>query len=103
MPGLLDDPISPKTKLLTLLNVSATKASKRKRVNDEASSPARKLNKRAQKSISFSEVEKTRELSPIPVENAFAEDSAADIVEEEDSASENDEVSDSLCALLCIP
>jgi U3 small nucleolar RNA-associated protein 25 len=48
----MDDGNSVTTKLLTLLNVSATKIGKRKRAGDDFV-PAEKLNKR--KSISFAE------------------------------------------------
>ena len=48
----IDDGTSVTTKLLTLLNVSATKLGKRK-VDDDDFVPAEKLNKR--KSISFSD------------------------------------------------
>jgi len=48
----MDDGNSTTTKLLTLLNVSATKIGKRKRTEDDFV-PAEKLNKR--KSISFGE------------------------------------------------
>ncbi|TFK44131.1 hypothetical protein BDQ12DRAFT_4121 [Crucibulum laeve] len=52
---------STTTRLLTLLNVSATKISKRKRDEEDAFVPAEKLNKR--KSISFSETVSVKEIS----------------------------------------
>ena len=54
----MDDGNSVTTKLLTLLNVSATRIGKRKRVEDDFV-PAEKLNKR--KSISFAEPKATSE------------------------------------------
>ncbi|KAI0313919.1 digestive organ expansion factor [Amylostereum chailletii] len=58
---MLDDPNSPTTRLLTLLNVSAARSTKRKRIFEDEPSPSRKLNQRRQKKgISFAEDEESR-------------------------------------------
>ena len=58
-----DDDTTPTTRLLTLLNVSATRSTKRKREYEE-SSPSLKLNKRrsqARKTVTSSEVQEHKE------------------------------------------
>ncbi|KAI0032904.1 digestive organ expansion factor [Vararia minispora EC-137] len=91
MPGLIDDPNSPKTKLLTLLNVSAFKSSKRKRLYDDGEEPviSRKLNKK--KSISFVEEVQTREFSSAPEEGPELGEEDAALAEAEDAVDSADE------------
>ncbi|PPQ97532.1 hypothetical protein CVT26_006521 [Gymnopilus dilepis] len=70
----IDDGNPVTTKLLTLLNVSATKVGKRKRYDDDIA-PTQKLNKR--KSISFAETTTTRILDN---ENTAVEEVQKDVV-----------------------
>lgn len=72
MPSI-DDSNSTTTRLLTLLNVSATKAGKRKWNVVEDSAPAEKLNKR--KSARFSEPSDVLEdeINPVVPEKAVVE------------------------------
>jgi len=80
----MDDGNSVTTKLLTLLNVSATKIGKRKRFEDDFV-PSEKLNKR--KSISFSETKTTPEKADIVKETSTVEKETVETakgVEDED-------------------
>ncbi|KAH6918000.1 digestive organ expansion factor [Coprinopsis sp. MPI-PUGE-AT-0042] len=83
----IDDGTNPTTKLLTLLNVSATKVNKRKRpVVDFI--PAEKLNKR--KTISFSETVSVKVLDASPSKNEKPSAAVVEILEEDAPA--NDDV-----------
>ena len=77
----VEDPDSVTTKLLTLLNVSATKVGKRKQpVDDVLAQPGEKLNKR--RAISFDDRSKS------PDEQERAGDEAAQVSVDEEAADE---------------
>lgn len=86
----VEDPDSVTTKLLTLLNVSATKVGKRKQpVDDVLAQPGEKLNKR--RAISFDD----RSKSPDEQEHAGDEDDQLSVDEEAaDEAEEEEEGAD---------
>jgi len=65
----MDDGNSVTTKLLTLLNISATKIGKRKRIDDDFV-PAEKLNKRK----SVTEFQKSSEQEDVTVEKEVVDD-----------------------------
>ena len=77
-----DDDTTPTTRLLTLLNVSATRSTKRKREYEDLS-PSLKLNKRrsqARKTVTTSEVQELKENgeASIPVEDVHKSNDKAD-------------------------
>ena len=90
----MEEPNSPTTRLLTLLNVSAAKSNKRRRIYDEEHS-LRKLNTRKPKSkISFAESEQTRVVIPDEedtevLETSRIEESAEGVDDGEESAEED--------------
>ena len=68
----MDDGNSVTTKLLTLLNISATKIGKRKRIDDDFV-PAEKLNKRKSVTIA-TEFQKSSEQEDVTVEKEVVDD-----------------------------
>ena len=87
----IDESSSTTTRLLTLLNVSATKAGKRKRVYEE-SKPSEKLNKKRAVVFAASENESgsSAETSPL-VENAKDDVQQAEAVENDAGEQDADE------------
>lgn len=75
------------TQLLTLLNVSATKAGKRKWILDDIQ-PPRKLNKR--RTVQFSEVVGESEVQPGSLRNEEGEMSENDLISGYDNDDEED-------------
>ena len=79
-----EDPNSPKTRLLTLLNVSASRSSKKRRLDallvPEETGPRKKLNARK-----VTEPEATPTVSP---ENEIAEDESSEEEAEEETSPE---------------
>jgi U3 small nucleolar RNA-associated protein 25 len=84
----IDDGTNPTTKLLTLLNVSATKVNKRKRPVDDYV-PAEKLNKR--KTISFSETVSVKVLDGSPSKNDRPSVATVELVEEDTAVNDDSE------------
>lgn len=87
----IDDGTSVTTKLLTLLNVSATKLGKRK-VDEDDFVPAEKLNKR--KSISFSDKISIKRLDAEEHDVDPEKDGKKDKADAEDEAMDVDEEAD---------
>ncbi len=85
----MDDGNTVTTKLLTLLNVSATRIGKRKRPHDDFV-PSEKLNKR--KSITFAETpaEKTNE-NAMDVEKDVAESSVDAAIDDQEEVADPDD------------
>jgi hypothetical protein len=95
--GLIDDPNSPKTRLLTLLNESASKSKRRRIHDDDGELPAetsRRMNMRAAKKyISFSQDDMIHETSPMPDGDKGGEEGDVNLEESEDEE-EADESAD---------
>ena len=91
MPGLdLEDDNNTTTRLLTLLNVSALKSSKRQRTESIEPTPRVKLNKR--RSV---ELDKAESASPTPEEDgAKPQSSSPDITGAEDTAAAAEDIED---------
>ena len=86
----MDDGNSVTTKLLTLLNISATKIGKRKRVDDDFV-PAEKLNKRKSVTIvTESPTEKSSEQKEVTAEKEVMDDEGGMAVQDEGEAVNDD-------------
>ena len=84
----MDDGNSVTTKLLTLLNVSATRVGKRKRPHDNFV-PSEKLNKR--KSITFAETPVEKNENVMDVEKDVPESSADAAIDEHEEVADPDD------------
>lgn len=84
----MDDGNTITTRLLTLLNVSATKAGKRKRTYEDELLVGEKLNKR--KSIQFDDVEKENSAA-VSEESDLPNKSEEDVVQESENGAEDED------------